>query len=901
MIEQHGLLNHLVSQISDLELSASDVIAQTAPQNYVLAVWQFLAALLVGARVHICSHEEVRDPVELAQVVRREGVTVLQLVPALLRAILERASAEPAIRELGRLRRLISTGEALPSDLCRAWFEHFAQVPVVNAYGSVECSDDVATHHLTAAPPSWAVMPIGRPMANRRLYVLDAHLQPVPTGVAGVLCVGGIGVGRGYLNDPDLTRRSFLRDPFSKRRDARMYKTGDLARWRADGVLEFVGRTDHRVKVRGYGIELNEIESALIDHTDIQAAVVLVRAQSTGDAHLVAHIVPRTGRQPGVRELRDFLRARLPGYMIPAGFVVLERLPLTPNGKVDRRALEASRVGVKTAAREFVAPRNSTEEVLAGIWAELLTAGEIGVFDSFFDLGGHSLLAGRVLARVATACGVSLPIRALFEAPTVEALARRVEEARKTQSNEPALEIARLEGDGRHRVSIVQEHVLRIERELPELPQFNLPFAYRLQGPLNVPALEQSLAEVVRRHDSLRTGFTWADEGPVALVAPAADIRSSLVVEDLAAWTPTKNGRARALLLKKAELEAEQEAWTPFDIARAPLFRARLLRLGPDDHVLLLILHHIIVDGWSIGVFFEEVSELYSAFMAGRQAQLPEPALQFSDFARWQRRWSTSGAATRQFAYWKEHLREATPVFPTSCDLGGALLGSRIAYEPVHVSNDLVARLNALSHSRGVTLFMTLLTGFKTLLLARSGRNDVCVATAMANRSQQRTERVIGPLENTTLIRTRVDADLPFQEALGRVRDSVLEAYARQELPFDTLAAQLAEEDGLDPASLVQVFFVVQSTFRRLLELPDVAVRSFGNVYREGQPVLPIDRTWLTVMLKETPAGITGSCRYKNDLFEPNTVQHWIADYTTILAKAAANPETSLGRLAVKR
>ena len=485
--------------------------------------------------------------------------------------------------------------------------------------------------------------------------------------------------------------------------------------------------------------------------------------------------------------------------------------------------------GLEVAGSEFVAPRNSTEEVLAGIWADLLEVEEIGVFDNFFDLGGHSLLAGRVLARVANVFGVSLPIRALFEAPTVEALARRIDEARETQSNEPTLEIARVEGDGPQPVSIVQEHVLRIEREFPGLPQFNLPFAYRLQGPLNVPALERSLAEVVRRHDSLRTGFAWVDERPVALIAPAADIDSSLVVEDLAAGMPTGNNRAKALLLKKAELRAEQEAWTPFDMARAPLFRTRLLRLGADDHVLLLILHHIIVDGWSIGIFFEEVSELYSAFAAGRQAQLPEPALQFSDFARWQRRWCTSDAATRQIAYWKEHLRGASPVFPTDGDLGGALLGSRIAHEPVHLPNDLVARLSALSRSRGGTLFMTLLAGFKAMLLARSGRSDICVATAMANRSQLWTERVIGPLENTTLIRTRIDADLSFREALGRVRDSVLEAYARQELPFDILAARLAEEDGLDPASLMQVFFVLQNAFRRPLKLPDVAVRSFGT------------------------------------------------------------------------
>jgi Condensation domain len=322
------------------------------------------------------------------------------------------------------------------------------------------------------------------------------------------------------------------------------------------------------------------------------------------------------------------------------------------------------------------------------------------------------------------------------------------------------------------------------------------------------------------------------------------------------------------------------------------------LRLGADDHVLLLILHHIIFDGWSIGVFLEEVSKLYAAFTAGRQAQLPKPVVQFFDFARWQRRWSTSNAAARQFAYWKEHLREPSLIFTAGGDLGNSLLSSPVAHEPIHLSNDLVARLSALSRSQGGTLFMTLLAGFKALLLARSGRNDICVATAMANRSQLRTEGLIGPLENTTLIRTRIDADLSFQEALTRVRHSVLEAYARQELPFDMLAARLAEEDGLDPASLIQVFFVLQNTFRQPLKLPDVTVRRFGNVYLEGQPMMPIDRTWITVALKETPSGITGSCRYKNDLFKTNSLCHWIADYMAILARVAANPETPLGRLA---
>jgi Condensation domain len=311
---------------------------------------------------------------------------------------------------------------------------------------------------------------------------------------------------------------------------------------------------------------------------------------------------------------------------------------------------------------------------------------------------------------------------------------------------------------------------------------------------------------------------------------------------------------------------------------------------------LLLILHDLVTDGWSTGVLIEELSELYAGFAAGQRPELPEPALQFSDFARWQRQWSSSGAADRQFAYWRERLRDLAPVFPANNDVAGTLLAAPVSQESVDVSNDLVSRLRALSRSRGATLFMTLLAGFKALLLARTGQGDICVATSMANRSQLQTERVIGPIANTTIIRTQLDPDLPFQQALSRVQEAVLEAYARQELPFDILAARLAEH-GLDPASLLQAYFVLRNAFGRALELPDVAVRPFAN--RDGQPVMPIDSTWLSLTLRETQSGIIGACCYKKDLFEPNTHQeHWVSDYKAILAEAAANPEASLGRLA---
>jgi acyl carrier protein len=549
----------------------------------------------------------------------------------------------------------------------------------------------------------------------------------------------------------------------------------------------------------------------------------------------------------------------------------------------------------------MVLPRSELEAQLAGIWAEILDIDQIGIDQDVFALGVDSLAMMQMIMRVEEHFGADFTFKDIFDAPTVAALALRVETSRKgstglvRSSRDPPTEIARVKGDGPWPLSVVQERMMRIERELPGLPQFNLRFAHRLRGPLNVLALERSLAEVVRRHGSLRTGFAWLDGLPAALITPAKDIKSSLIVEDLASLAPVGNSRAKALLLRKAELAAEQERLKLIDTKHAPLFRARLLRLSADDHVLVLIVHDIIIDGWSMEVFIEELLEFYAGFITGKQTQLPEPVLHFSDFVRWQRLWSTSDAATRQLSYWKNRLRKASPVFGAKDDVADEL-AARVVHERFHISNDLMARLNDLGHSRGATLFMTLLTCFKTLLLLRSGRNDICVGTTMANRSQLGRERMIGPFANTTLIRTQFDADLTFQEALDRVRDAVLEAYARQELPFDIIAARLAEEEGLDPASLVQFYFVLQVAFRRRIKLHDVAVQPFG--YREGKSALaPIDRTWLRMSLNNTPSGITGVCRCKNDLFERMSARHWIADYKAILTEAVTNPRKSIGRL----
>jgi amino acid adenylation domain-containing protein len=899
MIEQRGLANHLTSLIAELGLSRRDVIAQTAPQSFVISVWQFLAGPMVGARVHICADAIAQDPLLLAREIVREGITVLQIVPSLLRVILERIDERSIPQAFSRLRLLISTGEPLTADLCRAFIGHFPSVPLINAYGASECSDDVSLHRITAASLTTTTVPVGRPLPNTQAYVLDQHLAPVPAGTVGELYVGGAGVARGYINDPALTTTRFLPDPFSDHAEARLYRTGDLARWRADGTLECLGRADQQVKIRGYRIELKEIEQVLLDHLGVRAAVAELRRDAGGEARLIAYIVASAANQPNASSLRDFVKSRLPAYGIPAAFLFLDRLPLNAHGKVDRAALHAPSRAMReelTAAVTAVVPvRHATEQVLSGIWSDLLKLERMGATDNFFDLGGHSLLAGQMMGRVARAFGVSLPIKAIFEAPTVEQLAQRIDEALATRSPAPSLEIPPPAGGGPRLPSFTQDQMMRAERALPGLPQFNLPFALRLQGPLDVAALKKAMDAVVRRHEALRTAFDWEGEPVVARIAAPDSVGSLLDVVDMDA---SADERVRRLNLKRAKLFAEQEAWAPIDPARAPLLRARLLRLSPEDHVLLLTFHHVVADGWSIGLLFDEISKAYSA-PRGRRSPPPAfvPALAarpFSDFARWQRQWCATSEAAAQLAYWRDNLRKPTPIFGDAGTCNRPRLGTPTAHEPVHLQNGLFSQLARFSAGQNGTLFMGLLTGLKALLLLRTGRTDLCIATAMANRTRTDMDRVIGPFENTVIIRTHLEPELSFVEAFARVRRGVLDAHARQDLPFNILAERLAEDDGIDPASLIQVYFTLQNPLRRPLKLPEVTVKSFGDVHREGQPVLPIDQTWLSLMLKERPSGISGSCAYKSEFFAERTVTEWMEGYVAILSCAAAHPDMPL-------
>ena len=870
-----------------IELAARDRLLSVLPLFHGHGLISgLLAALAAGSSVVSTSGFDARAFFGWLTEFRPTWYTA---VPAIHQAILREADLQKRRARRSSLRLVRSASTSLSRDVLAGLGALFG-VPVIDTYGMTEAATQIAANSLQRQKPG----SVGRP-AGPEIAILDSEGRRLGSGRRGEIALRGPTIARGYDNDAAATASAF-RDEW--------FRTGDLGYLDAEGYLFIVGRIKEIIHKGGQKVAPAEVEGALLSHPDVTEAAVFPVPHGRLGADVAAAVVLRQDAKVSTQRLRDFARERLAGFKVPGLIRIVPEIPKGGGGKIKRGELAAafSKAPPTTDKRgdEMVSPRSGLQRQLAGIWAELLDIDQVGVDQDVFALGVDSLAMTQMILRLEERFGVDFSFEDIFSAPTVAALALHVESSKKhstdlsLSSSDPTMETARVKGDGPQPVSIVQERMLRIERKLPGLPQFNLPFAYRLQGPLNAPALERALADVVRRHASLRTVFAWREDVPLARVMPDVDV--ILTVKDLAPRARARNARVKELLLTKAKLEAEQVSLKPIGLNHAPLFRAYLFRLDAKDHILLLVVHDIIIDGWSMVIFMEELSEFYSALIAGRKAHLPEPELQFSEFAHWQRLWSTSAAANKQFAYWKGRLDNVSPLFATpKINIGGELI-SRVIQEPFQMSNDLVARLRGLSHGRGVTLFMTLLAGFKTLLLLRTGRTDFCVATLMANRAQLRRERVIGPFANTAVIRTRIDADLTFGEALTRVREAVWDAYARQELPFDIIAARLAEEAGLCPASLVQVYFVLQVAFRRPPKLPDVTVRPFG--YQEGRTAMPIDRAWLSMALKESSSGITGICGYKSDLFEPNTAQDWIADYTAILAKAAANPDKELGRLA---
>ncbi|HEX3555462.1 MAG TPA: amino acid adenylation domain-containing protein [Thermoanaerobaculia bacterium] len=1158
MVRHRSIANRLLWMLRRFPLAADDRVLQKTPFSFDASIWELFTPLFSGARLVLASPGGHQDSAYLVRATVAEKITTLQLVPSLLRVFL----AEPGVTACRDLRRVFCGGEALAADLVARFYELFDGAELHNLYGPTEVAID-ATSWSCPRRDQQAPVPIGRPIDNAHVYLLDAHGNLAPEGVPGELYVGGAGLARGYLARPHLTAERFVPHFAPAESGARLYRTGDLARHRGDGAIEFLGRVDHQVKLRGFRIELGEVEAGLRRHPGVEESVVVVRGDGQGGQRLVAYVVPRRAAAGGGEEedlyrlpngltvahlnrgetdwlyqevfadrsylqrgltladgdcvfdvganiglftlfvhqtvrharvfafepspptfaclsanarmhgldvelfdcglsdvareaeftfypqvsassglyadadadaqvtrrflanqdarlaeyaddlmagrfasqvftrplrrlsdvlreravervdylkldvekseldvlrgiddedwprirqiamevhdtdgrlaqiagllrergfavevdqldlladtglfnlyavhpqraedlrqrdaagvsallapaepatpdrLRDFLSARLPPYMVPSVFVLLEQLPRTPSGKVDRVALpepEQSRGGARTA---YVAPRNPLEQELHDIWKELLGIEQLGVDDNFFDLGGHSLLATQVISRLRSQLHVEVPLRRIFEAPTIAVLAASLEIHGETAPAAAEPPLVAVPHDRELPLSYGQQRLWFLD-QLVGGAFYNIPMAYRLAGTLDVVALERSLNEIVRRHEVLRTSFPAVDGQPVAIVAPALTL--PLPVVDLSSLAAP----ARAAELRR---QVGEEAGRPFRLDLTPLLRATLLRLAGEDQVLVVDVHHIVFDGWSTGIFFGELVELYKAFAAGAPSPLPELPLQYADFALWQREWLRGDVLAGQLAYWRQRLAEAPAVIELPLDrprppvqtFNGASLDAVLPRE-------LTAGLRELSQAAGATVFMALLTAFQALLHRYSGQPRIVVGTPIANRNRAEIEGLIGLFVNTLALATEVDGDLSFLELLARVREASLGAYAHQDVPFEQLVEALEPQRNLAHQPLFQVMFAFQNLPAPALELPGLRAGTVAS----REETAKFD---LNLLLEEHGPAIGGTLNFNVDLFDGTTAIRLLYHLEALLRGVLREPERRLGDL----
>jgi natural product biosynthesis luciferase-like monooxygenase protein/amino acid adenylation domain-containing protein len=871
-----AVVNFLNYVLREHRLSAGDVVLQVAALSFDASVRDILGPLAAGAKAILPDETDAKDPAALIAAIERHRVTcLLSLVPARLSGLLN--SATGTTRDLSSLRLLLLSGEHLPLADCRRVWQLFGdQVSIVNQYGPTECTMISTFQRVTPTAGAQGNALAGMPIDNVHVRILDEHLELSPPGVPGEVFIGGEGLARGYLNRPDLTAERFIAHPHSTTSGARIYRTGDLGRLLPGGELEILGRLDHQLKIRGLRIEPAEIEVVLAAHPSVREAVVVAREDVPNDKRLVAYVVSRTtGAQPASSELRAFLRERLPEYMEPSAFVFLSELPLSRNGKVDRQALPAPEARLDTGAAA-VGPRNDLEQRLRDLWGEVLMIEGFGIDDDFFELGGNSLLGTQLLARIRDTFSIELPLRSLFEKPTVAGLAAEVEEFKRAEQSSIEPQIERISRDEELPLSFAQQRLWFISQLDPNNRAYNVRGGIRLQGELNVRALEQSLNEIIRRHEVLRTRFAASDGRPYQVIAPSLTFHLPVIdLRDL----PSDEREA------KAKEIAIEEAERLFDLSRCPLLRLSLFRLDDNDHALAYSLHHIICDGWSMGILINEISLLYMAFSTGNASPLPELEIQYADFANWQQQWLQGEVLDTQLSYWKKQLAAAPAELVLPTDFPRPPVRSyRGARYSMALPSGLSQALRDLSQQEGVTLFMTLLAAYQVLLSRYTNETDIVVGSDIANRNLSATQTLIGFFVNQIVLRTDLSDNPNFIELLGRVRETALEAYANQDLPFEKLVEAMEPERHLNRSPLFQVKFLLQNTPQDSeLSLRGLTLRPFN---------FDIEASTFDLLLSmlDTEQGLRGTFEYSTDLFVSETIERFGAHFHHLLQSIVANP-----------
>ena len=884
----HNVLRLFAATQEWFQFGAEDVWSLFHSYAFDFSVWEIFGALLYGGRLLIVPQEVARSAQDFYPLLCSEGVTVLNQTPSAFRQLMHVAcSAEPA----HRLRYIVFGGEALEVNTLQPWFQRFGdQRPqLVNMYGITETTVHVTYRPLTRADLSLpGASPIGELIPDMAWYLLDGNLQPVPKGCIGELYVGRAGLAWGYLNRGDLSAARFVPDPFGEA-GGRLYRTGDLARYQADGSIGYIGRIDHQVKIRGFRIELGEIEARLLELPAVREAVVLAPDGPDGP-QLVAYVVPVgldwNGQDPLAKQLplRDAIKAglreHLPGYMVPAHVLFLPALPLTANGKLNRSALPA--IDGSLLQQVHVAPRSEREQQVAGIWAQVLKLEKVGLTDNFFELGGHSLLATQVMSRIRQELGIEAPLKLLFEGESLEDFVRLL----GPETAQPLQSISLVDRQQPLAVSYAQERQWFLWQLDPDSSAYHIPMALRLRGLLDSRALQSSFDALIARHESLRTHFVESARGLTQVIA--AQARLLISQQDLSLLVEA--GNTDDLIKQVIDTQVRQ----PFDLRQGPLLRATLVRLAEDEHVLVLVQHHIVSDGWSMQVMVEELIQLYGAHSQGQQAELPALAVQYADYAAWQRQWMEAGERERQLDYWLQQLEGGAQVLDLPLDHPRPLQQShKGARHGISLDGALPGALKQLAQREGVTLFMLLLASFQVLLHRYSGQADIRVGVPTANRNRVETERLIGFFVNTQVLKAEVDGQLKFSDFLRQVKACALEAQAHQDLPFEQLVEALNPERSLSYSPLFQVMFNHQAAARQdaaTLEVPGLQVQMLSGEDSTTQFDLSLDTF-------ESGDRLWASLTYATDLFEASTIERLAQSWVQLLQGIVQQPGQRLGDL----
>ncbi len=875
MVSHRSLVNAYHGWESAYQLRDTRSHLQMASFSFDVFAGDYIRALASGAQLVICPRDYLLEPAQLYGLIQRAKIDCAEFVPAVMRLLAE---------------YLVNTGQnlsqmhliAVGSD--RWYVQEYQQwqqlcgahTRLINSYGVSEATIDSCYFETKtiADLPHEALVPVGRPFPNVQLYVLEPTLQPSPIGVPGELYIGGVGVAQGYDGRPDLTADHFIVDPFSNQPAAKLYRTGDLARYNATGDLEYLGRIDQQVKIRGLRIELAEIAVVLQAQAEIQQATVLVWEDRPGQSQLVAYIVCQPEITLTTAEVRRVLQKKLPEYMIPNICLFLAEIPLTPNGKVDRRALPRPEV-LQTV--DYVPPQTADEVLLAEIWCELLQVNRVGIHDNFFELGGHSLLATQLVSRIRSALGVELPVRSLFTASTIAELMIEIATA---QPRNDLISLQPVDRTTPLPLSFAQQRLWFLDRLATNQASYNIPTRLYIRGAVAPAVLEESLRLVLDRHEALRTTFQEQDGQAIQTIQTAVDW--SMEVLDFQHHVDPQ---------RAVDDYVQRSAQQPFDLSADLPLRATLLQISHDHYALLLTLHHIAADGWSVGVLVQEIASIYPALLRGDAISLPPLTIQYADFAHWQRQYLAGNSGKTQLAYWQTQLADAPAILalPTDHPRPPVPSGQGRQYQQL-LPLQLTIELEQVSQTAGTTMFMALLAIFDILLYRYTGQTDLVVGTPIANRNFQELEKSIGFFVNTLVLRTDLADQPSFRELLGRVRETTLEAYTHQDTPFELVVEALQPERDLSYSPVFQVAFALQNTPFTDLVLPDLVCTP--SLVDNGTAKFD-----LTLTIDLTDQGYVGTWEYSTDLFEIATIKQLALHYQQLLTAVVTNPDQPITTL----